>query len=349
MKSIKAMILSVALLTTGACTNPETPQGFEGYVYYVPLIFGQMEYRDTMRGAATTGISWRLFVENVDMQARSYPEKFQLLTVDNLSVSFEVDTRVKLRDNSVKEIVEEWGGENWYDWNVKEQLRTIVREVVTEFKATEIQLNTPKVRVRIREQLDAKFNDTPIDILSVDIGEIQFPPQVTDAIELKIGKKEELKRQDFVLDKTRKEAAIHVLGALKKAKEQQIIGSTLDPLYVQQKAVSVYKKLAASKNKTIIMLPNTNTGTGMPLVLSEGKRKILSESDRKLLADMEDKYMKIASDSSAIIDALETPTPAPDDAAEDTPEDAGDTPEGDTPPADAPAPEPAKPDAPANP
>lgn len=340
MKTIKALMLSLAIASGVACTNPETPQGYEGYIYYVPLIFGKMEYRDFQRGAATTGISWRLFVENIDMQARSYPEKFQLLTVDNLSVAFEVDTRVKLHDGNVKEIVEEWGGENWYEWNVKEQLRTIVREVVTEFKATEIQLNTPKVRVRIREQLDAKFKDTPIDILSVDIGEIQFPEEVTRAIELKIGKKEELKRQDFVLDKTRKEAAIHVLGALKKAKEQQIIGSTLDPLYVQQKAVEVYKTLAASKNKTIIMLPNTDTATGMPLVLSEGRRKILSESDRKLLADMEDKYMAIARDASTIGEVNAPQPPA------DTPEEGSGTPdEPKAPEGAAPAPE-KKPDTP---
>ena len=324
MNSIKALILSVALLT-GACTNPETPQGYEGYIYYVPLIFGQMEYRGTQRGAASTGISWRLFVENIDMQARSYPEKFQLLTVDNLSVSFEVDTRLKLQDGSVRKVVEEWGGENWYEWNVRERLRTIVREVVSEINATEIQLNTPKVRTAISEQLEVKFKDTPVDILSVDIGEIQFPPRVTDAIELKIGKNEELKRQEYVLAKTHKEAAIHVLGALKKAKEQQIIGSTLDPLYVQQKAVGVYRHLAASKNKTVIVLPNTDEATGMPLVLAEGRRKILSESDRKLLADMETKYMKIASAATipdipgaepAKVDEPTPDEPTPDEPAE---------------------------------
>jgi regulator of protease activity HflC (stomatin/prohibitin superfamily) len=309
---MRALIPMLALVAcTAACTNPEVPQGHEGYVYQVPLMFGKQEYRETLRGPASTGISWRLYVDTVDMRAKSYKEDFDLLTHDNLSVSFEVNTRIKLRDGSVKDIVEQWGGEHWYEWNVRAPLRTIVREQVTRVSATAIQLETPKVRALILEQLSARFKGTPVMIESVDIGQIQFPPEVAEAISLKIAKKQELERQEYVLAKTTKEAAIKVLEALRVAKQQRIISATLDPLYVQQKAVQVYRHLGSSASKTIIMLPNEPNGTGMPLVHSEGKRKILTPDDEKLLETMEARYMKVARESGAVPPPPDAPTPAP--------------------------------------
>jgi regulator of protease activity HflC (stomatin/prohibitin superfamily) len=256
------------------------------------------------------------------MRAKSYKEDFQLLTSDNLSVSFEVNTRIKLRDASVKEIVEQWGGVHWYEANVKEPSRTIVREQVTRFSATDIQLETPKVKQLIAEKLAAKFGSTPITIESVDIGQIQFPTQVADAISRKIAKKQELERQEFVLAKATKEAAIRVLEALRVAKQQQIISSTLDPLYVQQRAVQVYRTIGASANKTILVLPNMPEGTGMPQVLTEGKRKTLTPADEKLLAEMEARYMQEARkpgpalDPTPIEPSTDAPPAPPSDPAE---------------------------------
>jgi regulator of protease activity HflC (stomatin/prohibitin superfamily) len=287
-----AILLACALGFTAGCTNPEVPAGHEGYVFYKPLIFSKMEYRKTLRGPASTGVSWRLYTINIDMRARSFNEHFQLLTRDNLTVSFEVNTRIKPKDGEVKQIVEDWGGEQWYEWNVKEPLRTIVRETVTDFSAIEIQLDTPKVKAGIEAKLTEKHKDAPFAILSVDIGEIKFPAKVAEAIEMKLATAEELKRQKFVKEKTEKEAAIRVLEALRVAEQQSIISETLDPLYVQRRAVEVYKKLGASKNKTVIVLPNSADGTGMPLVMSKGRRKVLSANDRKLLDRLKTKYMK---------------------------------------------------------
>jgi regulator of protease activity HflC (stomatin/prohibitin superfamily) len=314
MTAINRTIFAIIVVAgVSACTNPEVPQGHEGYIYHQPLLFGKMEFRESLRGPATTGVSWRLFTENIDMRAKSYKEDFQLLTSDNLSVSFEVNTRIKLKDGSVQDIVEKWGGVRWYEANVKEPLRTIVREQVTRFSATDIQLETPKVKQLIAEKLAAKFDSTPVHIESVDIGQIQFPAEVAEAISRKIAKKQELERQQFVLAKAAKEAAIRVLEALRVAKQQQIISSTLDPLYVQQRAVQVYRTIGASANKTILVLPNMPEGTGLPQVLTEGKRKILSAADEKLLAEMEARYMREARKPGPAIDAT-TVEPADGDS-----------------------------------
>jgi regulator of protease activity HflC (stomatin/prohibitin superfamily) len=290
---MKTLVLCAAFALV-ACSNPETPAGFEGYVYHVPLTFGKMAYKGTLKGPSSTGLSWRLYIENIDMRAKSFQEQFKLLTADNLSVSFEVTTRIELKPGSVKEIVEHWGGKDWYEWNMKEPLRTVVRRQVVKVSATDIQLETSKVGLSIFQQLEERYKDTPIHVLSVDIGHIEFPSEVTEAIQHKIAKEQELERQEFVLAKTRKEAAIRVLEALKAAKQQRIISSTLDPLYVQRRAVEVYRRLAASPNKTVMVLPTTMEGTGMPLVTTQGRQKVATPQDDEMLKQMEAKYMKVA-------------------------------------------------------
>ncbi|RMH45295.1 MAG: hypothetical protein D6689_00190, partial [Deltaproteobacteria bacterium] len=151
---MRAMWAGIALVAAAAgCTHPSTPEGHEGYVYHVPLMFGKAEFRETLRGPASTGVSWRLYVENIDMRTKSYTEEFQLLTRDNLSVDFEVNTRISLRPGSSREIVEQWGGEQWYAWNVKEPLRTIVRTTVTGVSAVDIQIKTEQVRTAIEQRL----------------------------------------------------------------------------------------------------------------------------------------------------------------------------------------------------
>ncbi len=279
--------IGMGALGASACTNPEVPAGHEGYVFYTPLLFGQMEFRESLPGPATTGISWRLSSINIDMRASSFKEDFKLLTAENLSVEFEVNTRIRLRPGSVQDVVENWGAENWYEWNVKERLRTVVREQVTEFSALAIQLETPKVKAHIEDTLrevimkNADGTDTPIMVESVDIGEIHFPEEVASAIERKIATKQELQRQRFVLAKTKKEAAIKVLEAIRVAKQQLIISSTLDPLYVQQRAIQVYRKVAKGDNEVTIVLPNSSEGTALPLILEPKTRRVLTAADVK--------------------------------------------------------------------
>lgn len=283
------LVASIGLGALGAagCTNPEIPAGHEGYIYYTPLLFGQMEFRESLPGPATTGISWRLSTTNIDMRASSFKEDFKLLTAENLSVEFEVNTRIRLRPGSVRDIVENWGGTSWYEWNVQQRLRTVVREQVTEFSALDIQLETPKVRAHIEDTLREVIekNDdgtpTPIMVESVDIGEIHFPEEVASAIERKIATKQELQRQRFVLAKTKKEAAIKVLEAIRVAKQQLIISSTLDPLYVQQRAIQVYRKVAQGDNQVTIVLPNSSDGTALPLILEPKTRRVLTAADKK--------------------------------------------------------------------
>ncbi len=283
-----------ALLVTSvvACTNPDVPQGFEGYIYHKPLVFGKMEYRQSLPGPASTGISWRQFSIPVDMRERTFSEKFDILTFDDLKIQFEVNTRIRLKPKSAKVVVELWGGESWYAWRVKEPLRTIVRENVMRVPADEIQSKTRELGQQIKIDLTSNFEKAgaPIDIMSVDVGSFEFPVRVTKAIENKTAALQVLEQQEYKLEKTSREARIRYQEARRVREEQKVISASLDPLYIQREAVQVYKRIGESNNKTIIVLPNTADGTGMPLVKSAGKRKVLTEKEKVMLRNLDIKY-----------------------------------------------------------
>ncbi|MCP4448111.1 MAG: hypothetical protein GY811_22660 [Myxococcales bacterium] len=346
-----------ASLSTG-CKNPEVPAGHEGYIYYTPLIFGKMEYRQSLPGPATTGVSWRLYTTNIDMRARSYKEAFELLTKENLTVSFEVNARLRLRRSSVKDIVENWGGVNWYEWNVKERMRTTVREQVTQFSALEIQLKTSEVRDQIQEKLREQLEIDPrtkavgpVIIESVDIGEIHFPKEVAEAIERKSATQEELNRQRYILARTVEEANEKVLKAIAEAKQQLTISSTLDPLYVQYRAIQAYRKISKSDNQTTIILPNSSEGTALPLVLQPKSRRVFTKADTiriekeldKLETDLKQKARISETEASSGASSAETPEAEGAEAEGAEPEAA--EAEGAEPEAAAPAAAPEKPSA----
>ena len=313
------LTMLIGLLGAG-CTNPEIPAGHEGYIHHIPLLFGKMSYTKSLAGPSSTGVSWRAFTVNIDMRERNYPEKFELLTQDDLRVSFEVNTRIRLRPGTVKVIVEKWGSTDWYKWNVKEPLRTIVRREVMKVDAADIQLKTEDVGKNIKTALHEKYKGEPFDIQSVDIGSFEFPQEVDKAIQEKIAKQQELERQDYILQSTIKEAAISVFEALKVSRRQRIIAETLDPLYVQWSAVQVYRKLAQSSNNTVIMLPNTSEGTGVPQIMSGGERKQLTAADENELASIEQEYRQKAADSKKAAAAKsgdKKPDAAPDSPAAD--------------------------------
>jgi hypothetical protein len=103
------------------------------------------------------------------------------------------------------------------------------------------------------------------------------------------------------------------------------------------RAVQVYKALSASPNRTIIMLPTTPEGTGLPQVLTDGKRKVLTKADEQLLEDMETRYMKVAGKPVPETTGSPAPrTPTPPTAAPPTAAPPAAAPPAAAPPAAAP-------------
>ena len=203
----RPMLLAATLAMTSACTNVSTPEGYEGYLFHVPLVVGEASYVDSQVGPTSTGMVWRQFVVNVDVRPKNYTEQFHILSRDNLNVGFQAHARIAIRQGAVRELVETFGatgvnggtGENpalpsWYVRAVQQPYRTAIRDVVHTYDAYDIQAETQQIGARVLELLREQYADTPIEFLGMSIGNLTYPDAINAEIQRKLAAEQDLER-----------------------------------------------------------------------------------------------------------------------------------------------------------
>ncbi len=170
-----------------ACTNPSTPAGEEGYVFEKPRVFGEGGYQGTMIGPANYGMSlWRNQVINIDMRPNTYTETFKILANDDLNISFDFHAVISIESGSVRAVVEQYGGEDWYPRFVRETFRTYVRDIVQQYDSGVLKTNREKIAAEVTARLKAYLEPTPFKLANVVVGNINYPAIVANAVEKKL-------------------------------------------------------------------------------------------------------------------------------------------------------------------
>jgi hypothetical protein len=242
------------ILKQAGCVNEPTPAGHEGYIKSNPL-FGAAEFVGTQTGPTSTGLVWRQVVVNIDMRPRTYSEAMRIVTKERLELIFRAHARIRLRKGSVKALVEKFGGANWYAANVQQQVRSVVRSKVQELKAFDVKDRMAEIASDVLADMKKRYGKTPIEFLSVDIGDIQYPSKVVKAVVRKFVTNEDNERKDIELKISQEKIKIGVAEARGVADAQKIIRTTLDPMFVQYEALKAVETLAGSKNTTFLVMP----------------------------------------------------------------------------------------------
>lgn len=258
------MAMAAALLFAG-CTNPSTPAGQEGYVYEDPRIWGTGGFQGVMIGPANFGMSiWRNRVVNVDMRAKTYDERFRILTQDDLNVEFAFHTVVSIKAGTVQEVVERYGGEEWYVRFLRQPLRTFVRQSVQIHASKDIKALREMIASEVWKLLEGYLKETPFQVVSAVVGDVDYPKIVTEAVEKKLAAQQLLEEKATRKEIASRDAEIRVEEAKGIAEAQRIINATLTPNYLQHEAISAQLKMSDSPNHTTVYIPvGTN---GIPLV-----------------------------------------------------------------------------------
>jgi hypothetical protein len=260
------VLLGLALAAGGGsfgCYNPQTPAGHEGYVTRGAIV-GQRSFVGTQTGPTSTGLGWLLEVDNVDFRWRTYNEQFKVMSADNLALAFNAHLVVRPKPASVQEIVETYGGEDWYPRSVQEPFRNAVYEAVAGYKALEAKDKRETISADVTEKFKAFLSKKPFEVEKIVIGTIDLPDEVAKSQELKISKETEIERQEFEVKIAEKKKQIRVIEAEGIAEAQRIINTTLTPLYLQHEAIQAQQALSGSPNHTTVYIPvGTN---GLPLV-----------------------------------------------------------------------------------
>ncbi len=269
MPFILAGVIGVSIVNRVGCVNVPTPPGHEGYIKSKPIA-GAAKYVGFQHGPTSTGWRWRLEVVNIDMRPRTYSEGMQILTAERLELKFQAHARIRLRRGSVKQVVEKFGGANWYSANVQQQLRSVMRSKVQRLKAFEVKSRMAEIANDVLKDMQKRYAKTPIEVLSVDIGDIQYPSIVVKSVVRKFVTNEDNERKDIELRISQRQIDIGIAEAKGVADAQTIIRTTLDPMFVQYEALKAVEQLAGSKNTTFVVMPYGKNG-GQPIIMNLSK------------------------------------------------------------------------------
>lgn len=263
---VLAAVAVVALSRVG-CVNVVTPAGHEGYIKSKP-IFGSAEFVGIQRGPTSTGWVWRQEVTNIDVRPRTYSEEMRILTSERLELGFRAHARISLREGAVKDLVERYGGEAWYQANVQQQFRSVMRSKVQELKAFDVKDRMDEIAVTVLADMKQRYAETPIQFESVDIGDIAYPEVVVKSVVNKFVTNEENERREIELRIAQRQIDIGIAEAQGVADAQLIIRTTLDPMFLQYEALKALEDLAGSPNTTFLIVPYGDKRGGMPMIVN---------------------------------------------------------------------------------
>ena len=252
-------------------SNPMVEAGYVGYVYKEPVKLSRTEggfYR-TIEGPARLGLR---FSQNeykiipIDIRYRTYSERFKILAADQLNIEFTAHVRLRAKrdETSIRQIVEIYGGSNWYQANIKEPVRTQVRKAVQVYASTEVKENRATIEDTVLKELKNFLADKPFEVDTISVGNIDYPDVVENAVERKLAAQQQLEEQRIQKDIAKEKAAIKVIQAEGQAKAQEIVKQTLTALYIKHQAVKAMEELAKSSNKVFIYIPTEDMA--VPLV-----------------------------------------------------------------------------------
>jgi regulator of protease activity HflC (stomatin/prohibitin superfamily) len=275
--------------------NPTTPPGYVGYVTQGALV-GRAGFYGLQTGPTSSGLGWLLDVINVSVTPYTYSEEFagdnSVLAADSLKVGFRVHVVWRVIPDRVQAFVERYSAlqpgdssdrivELAYGNFLREPFRTYARDEVQKYKGLEIKDNITTIGEAITSRMKALTENTPFEIRSVVVGNIQYPPEVADAVSRKLAAVQELERKATEIQITEREKEKRIIEAEGIAQATQIISQRLTSAYLQYEAIKAQQEVIKSNNHTTVYIPVGPMGVPIVGNLNIGQDSVPVEEPAK--------------------------------------------------------------------
>ena len=267
--TILPIVLVGALILFLGSSNPVTPAGYVGYLTR-GAILGHERFVGLQTGPTSSGRGWLLHVINVSVTPYTYDEDFSgsetVLSSDSLKIAFRVHLVWRVRPDRVKQFVDNFSTlqandgpdkvvEVAYHNFLREPLRTYARDEVQKYKGLEIKDNIARIGDTLTARVLKLTNDTPFEVRSIVVGNIQYPSEIVDAVSKKLAATQELERKNTEIEIAKREKDKRIIEAEGIAQATQIISQRLTGAYLQYEAIKAQQATINSPNHTTIYIP----------------------------------------------------------------------------------------------
>lgn len=174
------LLLSVALTS---CYRVQPNAGEESVLIYQPVIFGHGGVDPT---PVSTGAEWCVVSTDhreFNITPVTYQEDFtNMIPKDNTPVNFSVYPKLQIKEGKTPILYKKFK-EKWYENNIQEPFRTMVRDKASKYTMFELASNRDislKLQQELFDDLTAlvKKLELPVDVNSVTVGAITPPDAV---------------------------------------------------------------------------------------------------------------------------------------------------------------------------
>jgi len=279
MRHTTMTILSVValFLLTEACAGTTVQPGQRGLRWY-PLTEG------LSTEPLKDGFYWRAPWNDVyvyDIKWQSFTENIDALSADDLQVLVKAAIILRPIPQEVYFLAHEVGTD-FYQRIVKPEFMAAVRSVVSGYTMVSVPERSSEIASKVQAVVVEKLKGRHLEIQSVALADVDFPPVVLSAIEQKQAKEQQKEQKEFELTIASKDAeiartrakgegdAIRIraegeaeglrIRAIGQAKAQETIAKTLTPSYLRF-------KLYDSQNSKVVLLPDQ---LNVPILINPG-------------------------------------------------------------------------------
>ena len=141
---------------------------------------------------------------------------------------------------------------------------TIVRESVQSYDSREVKGSRAVIAAAVQTRLTEHLKGTPFHLVSLVVGNIDYPKIVATAVEKKLAAQQLLEEKQTQKQIAQRDAEIRIEEAKGIAEAQRIINTTLTANYLQHEAIQAQLTMASSPNHTTVYIPVGSNG--IPLV-----------------------------------------------------------------------------------
>lgn len=266
-------------------SNVETRAGYIGYITK-GAVFGKSTFYGLQVGPTSSGKTWMLQDPiNISVTPTTLTEQFtgaaSVLSKDQLKLDFQVHVLFRVDPSRVKDLVEKFSTlhekgdvtENAFGQFIREPLRTAARQEVESYNAMEVGQHLTEISQKLTGWTEKYTQGSPFVIMSVVVGNLQYPKEVADAVSLKLKAQQDLQTKDTEVQIAKKDAEKKVAEARGIADAMAIVQQKLTPLYIQHEAIEAQKTQVNSPNHTVIYIPSGRNGVPLVSTIEKGSRE----------------------------------------------------------------------------
>ena len=155
MKLKVAVVIGLLVLPMVACHSITTEPGYETVIVDNPWFFGHGGVRAETQKPGLSWYWWTTSGVPVAMTPLRYDEPLDhLATADNNFINYASYIVLQWKDPAYH--VQNFGYSNWYEHNLKEQYRTIVRDVTKRYQMTPIMIDSATL-LSIENEIASQF------------------------------------------------------------------------------------------------------------------------------------------------------------------------------------------------